>query len=400
DRHGTGRLMFRNRRQAMGGFPARVVHPVALDPAPGRENTRGASSPAATPAAVTAADPRLAWLVDFLAAHPDDKVLLIMSRKEDVFALQEILPTLTAVAFASFHENLTMTTRDKNAAWFAQPDGARLLICSEIGSEGRNFQFAKHLVLFDLPLDPGVLEQRIGRLDRIGRKGDVHIQVPYVRGTAHETLFRWYHEGFDAFRHTVLGADAFHELLHADLTAAMATAGTSRAESETEGLIAKTRETAAHVRDTLEKGRDRLLEIHGDRTALAEELITEIHEADQDPTLETYLDEVFDHFGLDAQETTVKRGHLVLPGERMVIDAFPGIPEEGLPLTYDRGEALAREEMAFISPDHPLVRTAVDLVLEDEDGRSVFVAWPTPPAGVRRGFALEAVFILAATAPG
>jgi len=188
--------------------------------------------------------------------------------------------------------------------------------------------------------------------------------------------------------------------LHADLTAAMATAGTSRAESETEGLIAKTRETAAHVRDTLEKGRDRLLEIHGDRTALAEELITEIHEADQDPTLETYLDEVFDHFGLDAQETTVKRGHLVLPGERMVIDAFPGIPEEGLPLTYDRGEALAREEMAFISPDHPLVRTAVDLVLEDEDGRSVFVAWPTPPAGVRRGFALEAVFILAATAPG
>src|SRR5690606_29958369 len=137
DRHGTGRLMFRNRRQAMGGFPDRVVHPVALDPAPGREHTREPASPAATPAAVTASDPRLAWLVAFMAEHPDDKVLLITARKEHVFALQELLPTLTAVPFASFHENLTMTTRDKNAAWFAQPEGARLLICSEIGSEGR-----------------------------------------------------------------------------------------------------------------------------------------------------------------------------------------------------------------------------------------------------------------------
>src|SRR5690606_38314233 len=129
-----------------------------------------------------------------LSENPDDKILLITARKADVFALQEVLPTLTTALFASFHENLTMTTRDKNAAWFSRPDGARLLICSEIGSEGRNFQFAKHLVLFDLPEDPGVLEQRIGRLDRIGRKGDVRIHVPYVRGTSQEILFRWHHE--------------------------------------------------------------------------------------------------------------------------------------------------------------------------------------------------------------
>jgi ATP-dependent helicase HepA len=399
DRHGTGRLMFRNRRQAMGGFPGRVVYPVPLEAKPFIGDAMGQfGSKNHTP--LQARDPRMAWLVRFLSENPDDKVLLITSRKEDVFVLQELLPTLTTALFTSFHENLTMTTRDKNAAWFAQPEGARLLICSEIGSEGRNFQFAKHLVLFDLPADPGVLEQRIGRLDRIGRKGEVHIHVPYVQGTAHEVLFRWYHEGFDAFRNTVLGADAFHELLRADLEAAVAALNASGATAAVEALITKTRETAAHVRETLEKGRDRLLEIHGNRTALAEDLIAEMNDADEDPELEIYLDEVFDHFGLDAQDTVVTRGHLVLPGERMVLDAFPGIPEEGLPLTYDRREALAREEMAFISPDHPLVRTAVDLVLEDEDGRSVFVAWPDQPEGVRRGFALEAVFVLAATSPG
>ena len=44
----------------------------------------------------------------------------------------------------------------------------------------------------------------------VGRKGEVHIHVPYLTGTPHETVFRWYHEGLDAFRDTVLGSDTFH----------------------------------------------------------------------------------------------------------------------------------------------------------------------------------------------
>lgn len=53
------------------------------------------------------------------------------------------------------------------------------MLCSEIGSEGRNFQFASHLVMFDLPFNPDLLEQRIGRLDRIGQVHDIQIHVPY-----------------------------------------------------------------------------------------------------------------------------------------------------------------------------------------------------------------------------
>ncbi|HKP96864.1 MAG TPA: RNA polymerase-associated protein RapA, partial [Fibrobacteria bacterium] len=255
DRHGTGRLMFRNRRPALGGFPERVVHPVPLENTP--EHREWAKAVAGSdlragagpfggetefsrflngPAAYASGDlkgfegdageflkrawrkdPRLDWLVGLLKELEGEKILLICSHKGVVFALAEILPTLTAASFALFHENLTMATRDKNAAYFAQTsdggtqEGARMLICSEIGSEGRNFQFAHHLVLFDLPLDPSVLEQRIGRLDRIGQRHDIHIHVPFVKGTAHEVLYRWYQEGMDAFRHPVLGSDYFHE---------------------------------------------------------------------------------------------------------------------------------------------------------------------------------------------
>ncbi len=389
DRHGTGRMMFRNRRQALGGFPKRIVHAVPLEP-----NVESAETdPAKFMTNVARNDPRLLWLVEFLKENPGEKVLLLCAHKSVVFVLQEVLPTLTTASFASFHENLTMTTRDKNAAYFAQPDGAQMLICSEIGSEGRNFQFAHHLVLFDLPLDPSVLEQRIGRLDRIGQKSDIHIHVPYLKGTPHEIVFRWYHEGINAFRDTVLGADYFHEALIGKLLAVCASGG----EEKIAELIFETQDMVRDVRATLEKGRDRLLELNSNKSDLAQDLIAEIRAEDEKTSLEDYLVQVFDNYGLEVQETAVKRGYFVFPGERLWIDSFPGIPEAGLALSFDRSEVLVREDQAFLSIDHPLVRGVVDLVLESDEGTTGFVEWKDAPA---RGIALEALFSLEATAPG
>jgi ATP-dependent helicase HepA len=461
DRHGTGRLMFRNRRSAMGGFPERIVHAVPLantpehrewaaavagpDPKPGSgpfgsesEFSRFLNGPAAYASGELKGfegdaseflkrawrkDPRLDWLVNLLKELEGEKILLICSHKGVVFALQEILPTLTTAPFALFHENLTMATRDKNAAYFAQtsngssPDGARMLICSEIGSEGRNFQFAHHLVLFDLPLDPSVLEQRIGRLDRIGQTHDIHIHVPFVQGTAHEVLFRWYQEGMDAFRHPVLGSDYFHEeqigeVMETCRLAVIAEAskrgdGAAASEAETpesaalpariEALLERTRTLAARVRETLEKGRDRLLEINSNRPELARGLIAQILAEDEDGSLEEYLEDVFDHFGVDTERTEPKRGYFLFPGDRMEVDTFPNLPAAGLAITYDRREALSREDLAFMTPDHPMVRGAVDMVLGGSEGTVGFVEWRESPL---KGFALEAIFILEATAPG
>jgi len=465
DRHGTGRLMFRNRRSALGGFPKRVVHSVPLPDYPAHREWSKlmATGPGAGPFANASAlrrflngapaynsndlsgyagdataflqevwrkDPRLAWLVGLLKELEEEKILLICSHKAVVFALQEILPTLTAAPFAAFHENLTMATRDKNAAYFAQPDGARLLICSEIGSEGRNFQFAHHLVLFDLPLDPSVLEQRIGRLDRIGQNSDIHIHMPFLQDTAHEVLYRWYEEGMDAFRHPVLGSDFFYDEQIGDVlaacrlvtqaeyalelggpgAAAQGTAGAEMADgakteaaggaeaaAAVEELVRRTRSLATRVRETLEKGRDRLLEINSNRPELAHALIAEMRAEDEDAGLEEYLEEVFDHFGVDSETTEAKRGYFIFPGDRMEVDFFPNLPPTGIAVTYDRAQALAREDLAFLTLDHPMVRGAVDLVLGSNEGTVGFVEWREAPS---KGFALEAIFVLEATAPG
>jgi ATP-dependent helicase HepA len=377
-------------------------------------------------------DPRIDWLVDLLKRLQGEKVLLIASNKNVVFALSELFPTVTTASFTVFHENLTMTTRDRNAAWFADQAGAQILLCSEIGSEGRNFQFAHHLVLFDLPLDPSILEQRIGRLDRIGQTSDIHIHVPYLQGTAHEVVYRWYAEGLGAFQDTVLGADyvkekqlpellrigtqalqaevemlehwvaepASRDLIHREKTDSTAPIQFPIAEDLRQAeaaLCTATRELAQGLRETLEKGRDRLLEINSRRPEMARALIAEIKAEDEDDELEGYLEEVFDHFGLEVEDTAVNRGYFITPGERMTLDSFPGISELGLAMTFDRQEAIAREDVAFMGMDHPVMRGAVDLILDAQEGTTGFVGWGDAP---RKGIALEVVFLLSPTAPG
>ena len=147
-----------------------------------------------------ARDPRFDWLLETLNALGGEKVLVLCLSLAKVQALEEALRLRSGPAVARFHEDMNLLQRDRNAAYFADPDGARVLIASEVGAEGRNFQFAQHVVLWDLPLHPDMLEQRIGRLDRIGQPGDVHIHAAALAGSAQEVLLRWYHEGLDAFR--------------------------------------------------------------------------------------------------------------------------------------------------------------------------------------------------------
>ena len=157
-------------------------------------------------------DPRVDWLIDYLKQHRSKKVLIIASQAETALALEEALRVREGIRATVFHENMSIVERDKAGAYFAQEEGgAQALICSEIGSEGRNFQFASDLVMFDLPLNPDVLEQRIGRLDRIGQKKDINIHLPYFQATSQATLMAWYHQGLDAFEQTCPTGQALYQ---------------------------------------------------------------------------------------------------------------------------------------------------------------------------------------------
>jgi SNF2 family DNA or RNA helicase len=77
---------------------------------------------------------------------------------------------------------------EKEAAVRAFEAESRILISTEAGGEGRNLQFAHGLVNYDLPWNPMRIEQRIGRLSRVGQTRDVHVLNLVAAGTIEETL--------------------------------------------------------------------------------------------------------------------------------------------------------------------------------------------------------------------
>jgi ATP-dependent helicase HepA len=358
DRHGTGRVLFRNTRHTVEGFPLREVHPVALS-------------------AEAGSDPYRFWLGELLRGLRGKKVLVIAAAAVTAQQLVTEMKQGFGIRAALFHEGMSLLERDRAAAWFADPDdGAQVLICSEIGSEGRNFQFAHHLVLFDLPRNPDLLEQRIGRLDRIGQNAVINIHVPFVKGSARQLLFRWYHEGLDAFSHTCPAGHQVYLRTRHELQQHM-----DDPTSNADDFIERTRELQQAMDRELQEGRDRLLEINSCRPGIAEALIDEAMQRERDFNLFNFMESIYDCYGVNS-EIRGRDGWVVTPDDNMLTQ-MPGLPEDGMTVTYDRSAALANEDLHYLTWEHPFVRNAMDMILSSEFGNTALIS--VSYAGVRPG---------------
>ncbi|WP_429157420.1 RNA polymerase-associated protein RapA [Aeromonas veronii] len=391
DQHGTGRVLFRNSRANIQGFPERHLNVYPM-PLPEQYKTAikvmgmmgGNGGDLQTRAlrylypekifqqfegdnaTWTQFDPRVEWLLELLLSARQQKVLVICSEAATAIALEEALRTREGIRGAVFHEGMSILERDKASAYFAQQEGgAQVLLCSEIGSEGRNFQFASHLVLFDLPLNPDLLEQRIGRLDRIGQQNTVEIHVPYLEGTAQRALQLWYHDGLDAFEQTCPTARPVFEAVREELFELLA--ANTGDQAALEALLVKTRELHEPLKARLEQGRDRLLEIHSSGGAAAQQLVDKLAAEDDDTGMISFALKMFDEIGVN-QDDRGENALVLTPGDHMLVSSFPGLPQDGMTITFDRNTALSRDDMALLSWDHPMMRGGIDLILGSEIG--------------------------------
>ncbi|MEH8228668.1 RNA polymerase-associated protein RapA [Aeromonas veronii] len=391
DQHGTGRVLFRNSRANIQGFPERHLNVYPM-PLPEQYKTAikvmgmmgGNGGDLQTRAlrylypekifqqfegdnaTWTQFDPRVEWLLDLLLSARQQKVLVICSEAATAIALEEALRTREGIRGAVFHEGMSILERDKASAYFAQQEGgAQVLLCSEIGSEGRNFQFASHLVLFDLPLNPDLLEQRIGRLDRIGQQNTVEIHVPYLEGTAQRALQLWYHDGLDAFEQTCPTARPVFEAVREELFELLA--ANTGDQAALDALLVKTRELHEPLKARLEQGRDRLLEIHSSGGAAAQQLVDKLAAEDDDTGMISFALKMFDEIGVN-QDDRGENALVLTPGDHMLVSSFPGLPQDGMTITFDRNTALSRDDMALLSWDHPMMRGGIDLILGSEIG--------------------------------
>lgn len=375
DRHGTGRMLFRNTRQGVKGFPHRVYHQITL----------------------SEDESKIDWLIDFLKAQRDEKVLVICQTAATAIQLEQILREREAIRAAVFHEKMSIIERDRAAAYFAdQEDGAQVLLSSSIGSEGRNFQFAANLVLFDLPANPDLLEQCIGRLDRIGQTRDVQIYVPCVKDSAQSRLARWYHDGLNAFEQTCpMGMALFTQF--ADDLEKVRSNSTALSDDEFNDLLKRTQKTRDQLKAQLEKGRDRLLELNSNGGEQAQALAARIAEEDNSPELVNFALKLFDIIGVE-QDDLGANSIVITPTGTMLVPDFPGLKEEGVTVTFERDLALAREEMEFLTWDHPMIRQGIDLVASGDIGKAamaLLVNKQLPPGTLL----MELVYVVESQSP-
>ncbi len=415
DRHGTGRVMFRNSRRHVGGFPQRHLHvaPLALPSAYRRVLRRlerdedyldellietGMDHPDVLiyPDAMYRAlendplnaedwwhiDPRVNWLLERLsddeAGFAGEKVLVIAHHRETAEGVSEGLRTLGGYHAPVFHEDLSLIERDRAAAAFAdEEDGCQVLVCSEIGSEGRNFQFCRHLVMFDMPQHPDQLEQRIGRLDRIGQQHAIEIHVPQFEQSPGERLMRWYHEGMDAFSapHGV-GSDLFDAFGDALADALLD-------NDELDEIIAETHALYTAKLAERDAGRNRLLELNACRPERAERMIEAVRELDDDRALPRYVERALDIFGVDSKD--IGDGLMHLKPSQQMLDGLPGLAkgEDGFTATYHRDKALARDDVQRLSWEHPLLREMMGRIVDGTMGNTALALFrhPSIPGG-------------------
>ncbi|MEC8351350.1 MAG: RNA polymerase-associated protein RapA, partial [Pseudomonadota bacterium] len=420
DRHGTGRILFRNSRSGIDGYPSRKLHAYpmtmpkqyktamsVLGNMGGIQNAELTALRALFPekifqefegenASWGAFDPRVDWLIETLKTLKHEKVLLICAKAETALSLEQILREREAIKASVFHEGMSIVERDRAAAYFADEyDSAQILLCSEIGSEGRNFQFSHHLVLFDLPLNPDLLEQRIGRLDRIGQTQDVNIHVPYFENTAQEVLLRWYNEGLDAFETTSTTGQMLYKEYGEELLEFIGAHNCD--EEELDPLLEQVAGQNAKLRKQMESGRDRLLELHSSGQGRAESLVADIEELDDQFTLPSYMINVFDTFGV-SQEDKGENTIILKPTEHMLNPSFPCLKDDGITVTFDRSTSLSQEDAHFISWDHPMVQGSLDMICDDDFGTASVALLKNKklPAGT---FFVELIFIAEAMAP-
>ena len=137
-----------------------------------------------------------AALLDLLRRNPDEKKLVFVHYRETLDHLADLLAR-EGMSFACFEGGFGGPAKDAAIADFR--DRVPVLLSTESGGEGRNIQFCNTLINFDVPWNPMAIEQRIGRIDRIGQQREVFVFNLVTRGTLEEQVLHLLEEKISMF---------------------------------------------------------------------------------------------------------------------------------------------------------------------------------------------------------
>lgn len=311
-------------------------------------------------------DPRIHWLAGRAPEwkRAGDKTLVFVAHRETLEAIKTAMSRLAQIRVGVFHGELSPSQRDIEVAQFRLGTGPSLLISTECGGEGRNFEFCTRLVLFDLPWNPMVVEQRIGRLDRIGRKLPVEIVYPRPPAGLAAAVVAFY-ESLGVFRRPMSG-------LERELSGAEAAIEELALNENDAPDVADFRELISEA----DAGYDRIQqaaqhELHRDpyRPEMAQQILARIP-----PELEELTEEVVlgaaEQLELHVEEHRGGSRHSIELAAGAHVESLPGVAGGSSFLgTFRREEAVEDESIDFFSSGHALVEGILAHLEESPIGR-------------------------------
>jgi ATP-dependent helicase HepA len=352
------------RREDLGGLPPR--RPIAVKVAAlGKDPRR---------------DPRAAWLAEQVRSWhaAGEKALVFVRDLRTLERLKKFLESSTNLHITVFHEELSEGQRDIEVARFREST-LPILLCTEAGGEGRNFQFCDRMVHYDLPPDPAQLEQRIGRLDRIGRDKDV--EIVYFRCDKAKPDLAQLYERLDLFGRPSAGLDAALDGVADELR----TATELGHAIDIDAIIERVEQARASRLQDL----PRVLYRDAYDVSKADEILSLVPE-ELEVSMRRFVLGAANDLGLKIVDKGGEALYYMELGTSLTVETIPGVPEDSRWRgTFSRAEAIEKDELDFYASGHPLVE---GLLLELEDGlRGRSAAFEVPHAELR-GMGLLCVY--------
>jgi ATP-dependent helicase HepA len=327
--------------------------------------------------------------------EPDAKILVFTEAKETLEYLRDAL-SREGLPSAVYHGELSQLDRDRQVARFRDPEGPPVLVSTEVGGEGRNFQFCHHLVNYDLAWSPAAIEQRIGRLDRIGQVHEVRVHCLRVADTLSAHVFDLMARAVRVFDETVGGLDPVLEIVESDL-ARLALEERDDAFDRYQKILA---ERVAAARDEVKRAYDPLLDLRsydehavralveraGGRLGIdfagdegLEDALWRIAR-DLDERYEETVTDIARRVGIrvDTDEQVEAFQAAFQLGGEVAVDALPGLElekgERTLLGSFWRDTAVVQEENDYFGTGHPLVEALFAYLRDGELGRATWAA--------------------------
>ena len=302
---------------------------------------------------------------EILREDKDVKVIIFTQfRDTQEYLRQKISPPWNV---HMYHGQLKPSEKDDVVGRFKELDGPQIMISTEAGGEGRNFQFCHIIINYDLPWNPMKIEQRIGRLDRLGQKHPVMVINFSLRGTIEERVLDVLHTRIQVFEQTIGGLDPIlgdvEDSIKNIFLLAKSEAARNRALAKLDQDL-KTRIYEAR------RAESRLADLIMDTKSFRQDEVKELLERRgvlNYQSMTQFILGLLNEFHVQIKESKQMEGVYTLQLNNKFFNEFPQFEREGKErqVTFDPSVARDYETIDFLAFGHELVDKLVEYVRSD-----------------------------------